>query len=121
MTVRGLDSILDFPKGTESTFNMLGLLSRLSLGVAGWLFRDGSGPVSGFPVLRRMVEGGGRVFWAVQGVLVGGLALLAGFTLQREVAVHKLHKEVGELKGLLVAFSGREITSDEKVLPTYRS
>merc|ERR550517_1234022 len=61
-----------------------------------------------------MVEGGGRVFWAVQGVLVGGLALLAGFTLQREVAIHKLHTEVGELKGLLVAFSGREIASDEK-------
>merc|ERR1719239_1125593 len=61
-----------------------------------------------------MVEGGGRVFWAVQGVLMGGLALLAGLTLQREVAIHKLHTEVGELKGLLVAFSGREITSDEK-------
>merc|ERR1719285_464167 len=61
-----------------------------------------------------MVEGGGRVFWAVQGVLVGGLALLAGLTLQREVAIHKLHTEVGELKGLLVAFSGREIASDEK-------
>merc|ERR1719239_1540404 len=61
-----------------------------------------------------MVEGGGRVFWAVQGVLVGGLALLAGFTLQREVAIHKLHTEVGELKGLLVALSGREISSDEK-------
>merc|ERR1719209_167670 len=61
-----------------------------------------------------MVEGGGRVFWAVQGVLVGGLALLAGFTLQREVAIHKLHTEVGELKGLLVAFSGRDIASDEK-------
>merc|ERR1719430_3094196 len=61
-----------------------------------------------------MVEGGGRVFWAVQGVLVGGLALLAGITLQRELAMHKLHREVGELKGLLVAFSGREITFDEK-------
>merc|ERR1719209_2131882 len=61
-----------------------------------------------------MVEGGGRVFWAVQGVLVGGLALLAGLTLQREVAMHKLHREVGELKGLLVAFSGREITFDEE-------
>ena len=96
-------------------FNMLGLLFRLSLGVAGWLFGDESGPVSGCPVLRRMVEGGGRVFWAVQGVLVGGLALLAGFTLQREVAIHKLHTEVGELKGLLVAFSGRDIASDEKV------
>ena len=68
------------------------------------------------PVLRRMVEGGGRVFWAVQGVLVGGLALLAGITLQREVAMHKLHAEVGELKGLLVAFSGSEITLDEKVI-----
>ena len=64
-----------------------------------------------------MVEGGGRVFWAVQGVLVGGLALLAGITLQRELAMHKLHREVGELKGLLVAFSGREITFDEKVFP----
>ena len=64
-----------------------------------------------------MVEGGGRVFWAVQGVLVGGLALLAGITLQREVAMHKLHAEVGELKGLLVAFSGSEITLDEKVSP----
>merc|ERR1719239_2034492 len=61
-----------------------------------------------------MVEGGGRVFWAVQGVLVGGLALLAGLTLQREVAIHKLHTEVGELKGLLVAFSGGKISSDEK-------
>merc|ERR1719430_202907 len=61
-----------------------------------------------------MVEGGGRVFWAVQGVLVGGLALLAGITLQRELAMHKLHREVGELKGLLVAFSGREKTFDEK-------
>ena len=70
------------------------------------------GPV----LLRRMVEGGGRVFWAVQGVLVGGLALLAGITLQREVAMHKLHAEVGELKGLLVAFSDSEITLDEKVI-----
>merc|ERR1719239_923650 len=61
-----------------------------------------------------MVEGGGRVFWAVQGVLVGGLALLAGLTLQREVAIHKLNTEVGELKGLLVAFSGGKISSDEK-------
>ena len=64
-----------------------------------------------------MVEGGGRVFWAVQGVLVGGLALLAGITLQREVAMHKLHTEVGELKGLLVAFSGSKITLDEEVFP----
>ena len=109
--------MLVLSKGTKSTFNMFGLLSWLSLRVAGWLFRDESGPVSGCPVLRRMVEGGGRVFWAVQGVLVGGLALLAGFTLQREVAIHKLHTEVGELKGLLVALSGREISSDKKVLP----
>ena len=50
-------------------------------------------------------------------MLVGGLALLAGLTLQRELAMHKLHREVGELKGLLVAFSGREITFDEKVFP----
>ena len=63
-----------------------------------------------------MVEqGGSRVFWAVQGVLVGGLVLLAGLTLQREVAVLKLHTEVGELKGLLVAFSGRETTAGEEV------
>ena len=96
---------------------MMGLLSRFSLEVARWLFGDESGPVSGCPVLRRMVEGGGRVFWAVQGVLVGGLALLAGITLQRELAMHKLHREVGELKGLLVAFSAREITFDEKVFP----
>ena len=74
------------------------------------------GPFLVAPVLRRMVEqAGSRVFWAVQGVLVGGLVLLAGLTLQREVAVLKLHTEVGELKGLLVAFSGREIASDEKV------
>ena len=63
-----------------------------------------------------MVEqAGSRVFWAVQGVLVGGLVLLAGLTLQREVAVLKLHTEVGELKGLLVAFSGRETTAGEEV------
>ena len=63
-----------------------------------------------------MVEqAGSRVFWAVQGVLVGGLVLLAGLTLQREVAVLKLHTEVGELKGLLVAFSGRETTAAEEV------
>ena len=104
-------------QGDEIKFSMMGLLSRFSLEVARWLFGDESGPVSGCPVLRRMVEGGGRVFWAVQGVLVGGLALLAGLTLQRELAMHKLHREVGELKGLLVAFSGREITFDEKVFP----
>ena len=69
-----------------------------------------------------MVEqGGGRVFWAVQGVLVGGLALLAGITLQRELAMHKLHREVGELKGLLIAVSGHEITFDEKVNLIFKS
>ena len=63
-----------------------------------------------------MVEqAGSRVFWAVQGVLVGGLVLLAGLTLQREVAVLKLHTEVGELKGLLAAFSDRETTAGEEV------
>ena len=63
-----------------------------------------------------MVEqAGSRVFWAVQGVLVGGLVLLAGITLQREVAVLKLHTEVGELKGLLAAFGGRETTAGEEV------
>ena len=63
-----------------------------------------------------MVEqAGSRVFWAVQGVLVGGLVLLAGLTLQREVAVLKLHTEVGELKGLLAAFSGRETSAGEEV------
>ena len=74
------------------------------------------GPFLVAPVLRRMVEqAGSRVFWAVQGVLVGGLVLLAGITLQREVAVLKLHTEVGELKGLLAAFSGRETTAGEEV------
>ena len=74
------------------------------------------GPFLVAPVLRRMVEqAGSRVFWAVQGVLVGGLVLLAGLTLQREVAVLKLHTEVGELKGLLAAFSGRETTAGEEV------
>ena len=74
------------------------------------------GPFLVAPVLRRMVEqAGSRVFWAVQGVLVGGLVLLAGLTLQREVAVLKLHTEVGELKGLLAAFSGGETSAGEEV------
>ena len=68
-----------------------------------------------------MVEqAGSRVFWAVQGVLVGGLVLLAGLTLQREVAVLKLHTEVGELKGLLAAFGGRETTAGEEVFKSQK-
>jgi len=61
-----------------------------------------------------MVEQGHRVFWALQGVLLGGLALLAGLTLQREVAMDKLNREVGEIRGLLVAVGGREATFEGK-------
>ena len=35
---------------------------------------------------------GGRVLWAVQGLLVGSLALLAGVTLKREAAIHSLNR-----------------------------
>ena len=62
-----------------------------------------------------MVEHDNRVFWAVQGVLLGGLALLAGLTLQREGAMDKLNREVGEIRGLLVAVGSREATFEEKV------
>ena len=62
-----------------------------------------------------MVEHDNRVFWALQGVLLGGLALLAGLTLQREVAMDKLNREVGEIRGLLVAVGGREATFEGKV------
>ena len=62
-----------------------------------------------------MVEHDNRVFWALQGVLLGGLALLAGLTLQREGAMDKLNREVGEIRGLLVAVGSREATFDEKV------
>ena len=62
-----------------------------------------------------MVEQGHRVFWALQGVLLGGLALLAGLTLQREGAMDKLNREVGEIRGLLVAVGGREATFEGKV------
>ena len=62
-----------------------------------------------------MVEQGHRVFWALQGVLLGGLALLAGLTLQREGAMDKLNREVGEIRGLLVAVGSREATFEEKV------
>ena len=62
-----------------------------------------------------MVEQAHRVFWALQGVLLGALALLAGLSLQREVAMDKLNREVGEIRGLLVAVGGREATFEEKV------
>ena len=62
-----------------------------------------------------MVEHDNRVFWALQGVLLGGLALLAGLTLQREGAMDKLNREVGEMRGLLVAVGSREATFEEKV------
>ena len=62
-----------------------------------------------------MVEHDNRVFWALQGVLLGGLALLAGLTLQREGAMDKLNREVGEIRGLLVAVGSREATFEEKV------
>ena len=62
-----------------------------------------------------MVEHDNRVFWALQGVLLGGLALLAGLTLQREVAMDKLNREVGEIRGLLVAIGSREAIFEGKV------
>ena len=62
-----------------------------------------------------MVEHDNRVFWALQGVLLGSLALLAGLTLQREGAMDKLNREVGEIRGLLVAVGSREATFEEKV------
>ena len=62
-----------------------------------------------------MVEHDNRVFWALQGVLLGALALLAGLTLQREGAMDKLNREVGEIRGLLVAVGSREATFEEKV------
>ena len=62
-----------------------------------------------------MVEHDNRVFWALQGVLLGALALLAGLTLQREGAMDKLNREMGEIRGLLVAVGSREATFEEKV------
>ena len=40
------------------------------------------------------MSGGGRVFWAVQGLLVGALALLSGISLKREAAIHSLNRSV---------------------------
>ena len=65
--------------------------------------------------LHRMVEHDNRVFWALQGVLLGALALLAGLTLQREGAMDKLNREVVEIRGLLLAVGSREATFEGKV------
>ena len=62
-----------------------------------------------------MVEHDNRVFWALQGVLLGALALLAGLTLQREGAMDKLNREMGEIRGLLVAVGGTGATFEGKV------
>ena len=62
-----------------------------------------------------MVEHDNRVFWALQGVLLGALALLAGLTLKREGAMDKLNREVGEIRELLVAVGGRGVTFEGKV------
>ena len=40
------------------------------------------------------MSGGGRVLWAVQGLLVGALALLSGISLKREAAIHSLNRWV---------------------------
>jgi len=58
---------------------------------------------------------GGRVLWAVQGLLVGSLALLAGVTLKREAAIHSLNREVGELRGLLVSLAEKEGTLEHEL------
>merc|ERR1712032_1339242 len=61
------------------------------------------------------VSGGGRVFWAVQGLLVGALALLSGISLKREAAIHSLNREVGELRGLLISLAEREGTVEQEL------
>ena len=40
------------------------------------------------------MSGGGPFFWAVQGLLVGALALLSGISLKREAAIHSLNRLV---------------------------
>ena len=91
------------------------------------------------------MSGGARVLWAVQGLLVGALALLSGISLKREAAIHSLnrsvsyhlakvnilgavseshpithfwcalHREVGELRGLLISLAEREGTVEQEV------
>merc|ERR550532_1700946 len=58
--------------------------------------------------------GGGRVLWAVQGLLVGTLALLSGISLKREAAIHSLNREVGELRGLLMSLAEKEGTVEQE-------
>jgi len=58
--------------------------------------------------------GGSRVLWAVQGLLVGALALLSGISLKREAAIHSLNREVGELRGLLISLADREGTVEQE-------
>jgi len=62
----------------------------------------------------RTVVGGGRVLWAVQGLLVGTLALLSGISLKREAAIHSLNREVGELRGLLMSLAEKEGTVEQE-------
>merc|ERR1711971_803954 len=59
--------------------------------------------------------GGGRVLWAVQGLLVGALALLSGISLKREAAIHSLNRDVGELRGLLISLAEREGTVEQEL------
>jgi len=59
--------------------------------------------------------GRGQILWAVQGLLVGGLALLSGISLKREAAIHSLNREVGELKGLLISLAEREGTLEQEL------
>jgi len=58
---------------------------------------------------------GGRVLWAVQGLLVGALALLSGISLKREAAIHSLNRDVGELRGLLISLAEREGTVEQEL------
>ena len=55
------------------------------------------------------------VLWAVQGLLVGGLALLAGHSIQREARLGEVARELGEVRGMLAALQARETRVERQV------
>jgi len=62
----------------------------------------------------------GALLWAVQGVLVGGLVLLAGHAFQRERQLSLILTELGEMRGLVAALRARETRIERQVQRTKR-
>merc|ERR1712126_806908 len=60
------------------------------------------------------------LLWTVQGLLVGGLALLAGHTLQRERQLSSVLLELGEMRELVISLQAREVMVERQVQRTKR-